>query len=333
MKSLLFPIAWIYRLGGWFRNLFFELRLLPTSSAPQPVISVGNISFGGSEKTPLVMKLTGWLLDRGFRPAVVSRGYRGRWEARGGIHSDGRERQGTWRDAGDEPFMLADNHPAAGVFVGKDRLSSCQAAAEKGFSPVVLDDGFQHRRLARDIDIVLYDPLEHVWLREPVTALKRADIILVKSPITPGDKGSLEARFPRARVFQYSVISLGLYSLTSRSFCAPGILRGKKLLAFCGIAHPQRFLELLGKEEMAPVKFHAFPDHHDYPSSSVDTLLRLYRSLRAEAMVTTEKDAVKLVAIPELLEMPLYYVKIDLDIEAGFFSEILTRLPEGPQEA
>ncbi len=98
MRFLLFPLAWIYRSGGFIRNVFYDLGIFSIKTAPLPVISIGNISFGGSEKTPLAMKLIEKLLAQSFRPALVSRGYRGKWEKPGGILSDGKSRRGTWQD-------------------------------------------------------------------------------------------------------------------------------------------------------------------------------------------------------------------------------------------
>ena len=103
------------------------------------------------------------------------------------------------------------------------------------------------------------------------------------------------------------------------------------MLAFCGIAHPRRFLDLLASEGLSPTKFFTFPDHHTYPPASIARLQQQYLSSRATALVTTEKDALKLVTIPEALEMSLYYLKIDLDIEEDFFPEVLRRLQGGPQ--
>jgi len=326
MKPLLLPFSWLYRSVGWFRNILFDLGLFATHPAPLPVISVGNIGFGGSEKTPLVMKLVGLLLDQNLRPALVSRGYRGKWEDRGGVLSDGLNRRGTWQDSGDEPYMLSQNYPQAGVFVGKNRLTSCLKAAEMGFSPAVLDDGYQHRSLARHVDIVLYNPQERILLRESVSSLKRADIILLKRPLLTQDKQKLEARFPQACCFEYDVLCQGLYKLRTQEARSLEILKRESLLAFCGIAQPQRFKDLLEKEGLAPVAFHTFPDHHAYSPGSIRRLLQLFQASQAKAMVTTEKDALKLVTVPEFEKIPVYVLKIYLKIEEGFFQEVMARL-------
>ena len=166
MKLALLAFSPISRLACRTKDVLYRHGILKARKAPLPTISVGNLSFGGTEKTPLAMELIAHLVRMGHRPAFVSRGYRGSWERTGGILSDGTALLGTWKEGGDEPFMVAKRFPKAGVFVGKDRLASCLKAREMGFTAIVLDDAFQHRRLARDLDIVLVNPAEARPLRE-----------------------------------------------------------------------------------------------------------------------------------------------------------------------
>jgi tetraacyldisaccharide 4'-kinase len=155
--------------------------LIRRRRAPLPVVSVGNLTLGGSEKTPLVMELLGRIPEFGLRPALVTRGYRGRWERGGGVVSDGKTLFAGSEEAGDEPFMAARRFPRVGVFVGKDRYRSCLKAKDLGFDVAILDDGFQHFWLGRDLDIVLHDPRGRgVAFREGIPALKRADFLLLK---------------------------------------------------------------------------------------------------------------------------------------------------------
>ena len=155
MKVALLVYSFFSRPLSRIKNSLYDRGVLKPRRAPLPVISVGNISLGGTEKTPLAMELLSQLVALGRRPALISRGYKGRWEKRGGVLSDGRAILGTWQDGGDEPYLIARSFPTVGVYVGKERLTSCRRAAEAGFDIAVLDDGFQHRRLARDLDIVL----------------------------------------------------------------------------------------------------------------------------------------------------------------------------------
>lgn len=297
MTFLLLVLSVFSRFGSRVKNILYDRSVLSPKIAPLPVISVGNIALGGTEKTPLALDILAWLLDKGFRPALVSRGYKGRWERNGGVLSDGREILGTWEEGGDEPFMVARNLPQAGVFVGKNRFSSCVRARQSGFNVVVLDDGFQHRRLARDLDIVLYSPEEKITLREPRSSLKRADVCLVKNK-------------------DYSVVSRGFFSPWNQEKISAEALAKKKVLAFCGIARPQRFFGLVREEGLEVVSAMSFPDHHAYPPSSLRKIVRAYRETSAEAVLTTEKDSVKIEAQRSSFgNIPVFYLKIGLRVE------------------
>jgi len=320
MKALLLLFSPVSRLVCRIKGDLYDKGNLKPRKAPLPVVSVGNISFGGSEKTPLAMELIARLLDRGWRPALVSRGYRGQWEKEGGVLSDGTGPKGTWRQGGDEPFMVARGFPGAGVFVGRDKLASCRKAHELGFGAVVLDDAFQHLRLERDVDIVLFDPREKLALREGASSLKRAGIILVKDKPQSGIVGSLKVSFPGAAVFVYRTMPKGFVSLRNGEMAPPDSFRGKSVLAFCGIANPSRFSNLLRELGAEVCGFLSFPDHHPYPAASLDKIARTFAGSGAEAVVTTEKDAVKIAPAGTALEsLPLHALRIGLDIEAGFY--------------
>ncbi len=302
-------------------------------------MSVGNISFGGTEKTPLVMELIAFLLRQGHRPALVSRGYRGAWELGGGTLSDGRALLGTWAEGGDEPFMVARRFPQAGVFVGKDRLTSCLKARSLGFTAVVLDDAFQHRRLARDLDIVLVSPAERRPLRENVAALGRAGIILVRRDGGDAAKDRIRASFPGTAVFDYGVTPQALIDPRTDGSAPAGALTGKRVFAFCGIAGPSRFLAVLRELGADVAGSLAFPDHYAYPRAALGRIAGEFVASGAKLLVTTEKDSVKLAPAGTPLDgLPLRYLRIGLDIEAGFTERVGPRSakpgrrPEGRHE-
>jgi tetraacyldisaccharide 4'-kinase len=317
MKFPFLVFSFLYRAGCQIKNWLYSLRILKPKRPPLPVISVGNISFGGSEKTPTAIHLLEFLEGRGLKPALVTRGYKGRWEKKGGVLSDGKSISGSWQDSGDEPFMVALNRPEAGVFIGKNRLLSCQRAKQSGFKLAVLDDGFQHRRLQRDIDIVLFDPLRKIALREPFSSLKRADILLIKKH-APSPKKEVEARFPETKVFEYSVRCQGLFRVGKKEEEKIEDFKKKKIIAFCGIARPERFIFTLKEEGIEPLYLFRFPDHHPYPPSSGEKIRQKYEALGADAILTTEKDAVKLVNNKSLSLLPIYYLKIGLELEKEF---------------
>ena len=319
MKLALLVFSLFSRFMSRIKNILYDRGVFKARRAPLPVISVGNISLGGTEKTPLAMELLSRLLALGRRPALISRGYKGRWEKTGGVLADGRTILGTWQDGGDEPYLIARSFPAVGVYVGKNRLSSCRRAAEAGFDIAVLDDGFQHRRLARDFDIVLYSSEEKIALREPLSALRRSDILLLKA----GEEKVRAIDRMRGRwtgsVFAYSVVARSVSDLRTRERVPAESLAKKRLLAFCGIARPRRFLKQLRGMGIGVVSFLPFPDHHHYPSVSWEKIIRACRSQGADALITTAKDAVKMADRGEELgDTPVYVLEIGLTIEPGF---------------
>ena len=263
--------------------------------SPIPVVSVGSLTLGGSEKTPMVIEILRLALELGRRPAMITRGYKGAWEDGGGVLSDGRTILAGWREAGDEPAMVARVVPRAGIFVGKHRFRSCLEAEKSGFDLAVLDDGFQHLKLARDLDIVLHDDAESGPLREGFSALGRADILLWKKG---GDEGRLRRirdRFPGlSSVHVYEVKASGLRLLDSGTEFPADALRGKRVLAVSGIARPRRFASSVGGTGALPAAVLEFPDHHPYPARSLDRIAAAAEKAGAEAVITTEKDAVKL---------------------------------------
>jgi len=329
MNRVLIPFSLAYQVGCRFNNIFYDRGIRKTHKAPLSVISVGNIAFGGSEKTPLSMNLISFCLKNGFRPALVTRGYKGKWEKIGGILSDGNQIYGTWREAGDEPFMVSQRFPQAGIFVGRNRLASCERANHAGFDVAILDDGFQHRRLRRDLDIVLCDTDKKVALRESLSSLRRANIVMVKREAETLKKVMIKKGFSESKVYPYSVKNLGFFSSADNAPLPVEHLEKKRLLVICGIARPERFLFLLKKEGLIPTSVLKFPDHHAYPSSSLKKISKEAQKVKAEAILTTEKDHFKLWRLEREKKFPVYYNRIELEVDKEFYREILSLLKEG----
>ncbi len=328
MKPFLLLFSLLHRSGCRIKNWLYKRNIFKPKRAPLPVISVGNITFGGSGKTPLVLHLLTFLFNKGYKPALIIRGYRGKWEKRGGILSDGKSVLGTWQDAGDEAFMIASSIPQVGVFIGKNRLSSCQSAKASGFELAVLDDGFQHSRLHRDMDIVLYDSKEKVSLREHVSSLGRAEILLLERVSHSQEKESLKKSFPQSAIFEYSVESKGFFKAGEKREESGEEFQGKRIIAFCGIARPGRFLALLQKEGIAPMDFMTFSDHYSYPLRALEKISKKFKKLNADVLITTEKDMVKIAQSDALHGIPLYYLKIDLRLDDEFYSMLSSNLPK-----
>ena len=326
MKPFLLVFSLLHRSGCRFKNWLYKRKIFKPKRAPLPVISVGNITFGGSGKTPLVVHLLTFLINKGYKPALITRGYRGKWEKSGGILSDGKSVLGTWQDSGDEAFIIASNIPQAGIFIGKNRLLSCQSAKASGFELAVLDDGFQHSRLHRDVDIVLYDSREKVSLRESVSSLGRAEIILLERGLHPQEKERLKKSFPQSAIFEYSVESKGFFKAGKKEGESGEKFQGKRIIAFCGIARPGRFLAFLQKEAISPVDFLTFFDHYSYPLHSLEKISKKFKKLKADALITTEKDTVKIAHSDALQGIPVYYLKIDLRLDDEFYSMLSSSL-------
>jgi len=331
MKFLLAAFSPFSRLVCRVKAGLYSRGILKPGKTPIETVSVGNLSFGGTGKTPLASELLGYFIRSGRKPAFVSRGYKGAWESGGGVLSDGTRLLGSWTQGGDEPFMVARRHPRAGVFVGRDRFRSCRKAGDLGFDIAVLDDGFQHLRLARDLDIVLFEPVKKPALREGTSSLERAGIILVRREA--GAQETIRTRFPRAAVFEYEVGSRALVRPNGLDRRPDAALKGKTVLVFCGIARPERFrrqVESCGAT-IAAAEF--FPDHYGYPPAAAKRIARRFRESGAEAAVTTEKDAVKLETANSLFgDIPLYYLEIGLDIDPAFYETVASALRERGRE-
>ena len=268
----------IYGLGVKARNHLYNRGTLRSRRLSGPVISVGNISAGGAGKTPFVILLGELLERRGIPFDVLSRGY--------GRHTKGSlvvDANGSAKDFGDEPLLIA-RRLGCPIIVGESRYEA-GLLAETRFGPQlhILDDGFQHRALARDFDVVLITPedlrdtlLPTGRLREPLTSFRRADAVVLIGEV---DVSALPiSGKPIWRV--------------RRGISIEGV--PEKPIVFCGIARPQRFLEQLGAKGIDPVAQKFYSDHHPYSDEDLADLVRLRDQTSAGGFVTTEKDAVNL---------------------------------------
>jgi len=318
MKPLLEPLAMVFKWGVQIRFAAYRRGWLKTHRLDRLVISVGNLSVGGTGKTPLVARIARRLIAGGWKPAILTRGYGRRGNdlivlAPGPSAS----RRVDPRRVGDEPACLARTLPEVPVIVGADRFRG-GVLAEKTFSVDVhlLDDGFQHLALARDLDIVLIDVTQEFSdrallpagrLREPCAALQRADAIVL-TRVDLGDAHKVEEKVrrihPRAPIFHSVNRLCGLVEVGSGKACEPGSLLGKKVWAFCGIGTPQGFFADLRKWKFSLAGGTAFPDHHVYDATELSRIVRRARDAGAEVLITTEKDSVNFPSTWNL-EMPV----------------------------
>jgi tetraacyldisaccharide 4'-kinase len=306
---------------------FSQIRKFLSGKSEHPImhpeafiISIGNITWGGTGKTALVRHVVARFHSHGYAPAVLSRGY-GRSSRGMKLVSDGKNILCDWRDSGDEPYWLASKFEGIPVVVAEDRNEGLQRVM--GFRPdiVVLDDAFQHRGIVRDLDVVLVDASEDLLklrripvgkLREPVSSLRRADAIVLS----------------HAKNSNASTTNWISENISVPVFHADYVVKsgtswmGKKVAAFCGIGAPHHFFELLHEKSALLVMKQQFRDHHDYRLSELRRLDWTAMRAGAEVIVTTEKDAIRLEGFR--FELPLEVVSAELKIEEeGKFEQLL----------
>ena len=308
------PAAACFRLAVAARNLLFEVGVLGAEEVPGlRVVSVGNLTAGGAGKTPVVAFLAERFLRKGERVAILSRGH-GRQE-----HRLRRVEGPPWpsaREVGDEPLLLARRLPGAQVWVGASRVALARQAQSAGATLALLDDGFQHRRLARAADVVVLDEAVGLgsghllpWgpLREPASALRRASVLWLRvasrpAPLPPWPEGlkGVRARHGAVEVLGPDGVVLPLAHL-----------RGRRVLAFCGIARPSAFEQTLRELAAEVVSVHGFADHHSFRPTELAGLRASAVTARAE-LVTTEKDAMRLPA-----DYPVSVVRLGVSVLDG----------------
>ena len=286
----------------WVRNAWYD-RAFSARRAAVPVISVGNLAVGGTGKTPLVAWIARRLMAYGVVPAVVSRGYGGTAGPGPLVVSTGEGPRVNARTCGDEPHLLARSLKGVIVVVGADRIEGARAASAAGAGAVVLDDGFQHRRLERDLDIVVLDGrvpfadgrlLPRGSLREPPGSLERAQLVVL-TRVKEGDKAAAAIEAVRSTGYSGPVVRAG--HRTTGFTDANGVLRTapRRALAFCGIGDPELFRGDLAAAGVAMAGFHAFRDHQPYTVAGWDALVVEAKGLGVP-LITTEKDLSRLEA-------------------------------------
>ncbi len=318
-RALLLPLVPLYRTAAGLKNTAYDRGWLAAAHLQWPVVSVGNLSVGGAGKTPLVIRLAQLLLAQGLSVDVLSRGY--------GRNSTAVARvdpRGSAEEFGDEPLLIA-HKAGVPVYVGASRYAAGLLAESESSPPGVhlLDDGFQHRKLARNADIVVVhksDFRQHLLpaghLREPLASLKRASAIVLREE----DAGLAE-------------------ELHKLGVSAPVWIQQRRLVvdtrgpavAFCGIARPEEFYTALKTSGIDVVGTRSFRDHHRYMDADVEALLSLCQSSGAKAFITTEKDAVRLSSQQRARlasVMPLEAARLEVSLldEAAVVEQLLVLL-------
>ena len=307
------------------RNALYDRGLLQVTRPRAFVISIGNITWGGTGKTSLAAQLAVLLQDRGYRVAILSRGY-GRRSRGVVVVSDGESVRCGWEEAGDEPFWLAQTAPRVMVVVANRRVEALQELDAFHPDVILLDDGFQHRRIARDVDLVLIDASENLLrqrilpfgkLREPVDSLMRATAIV----LTHASKGH-----PSTMKWIASHIRIPVFH--ADYVPARSDLAGRKLAAFCALGSPQHFFGMLQEAGATLVFQQEFRDHHVYTGPDLASLNARAQQAGAEALVTTAKDAIKIPAGAFRLPLCVVGASLKVEEEDQLRRFVFDRLPE-----
>lgn len=329
-----------YRGALRIRDLAYRWKLLHTGRLPCAVVSVGNLTLGGSGKTPTVELVVRTLQELGAVPAVVSRGY-GRLSRGVQLVADRERVRADVRTAGDEPLLLAERLPGVVVVVGENRYEAGRTAVERhGATALVLDDGFQHRTLAKDLEILVVHGrapwgnarvFPRGMLREPLVGLARAHAVVVTNPVGAQSVEAVTAmvrRFnPRAAVLPARYHHLDAFETQSGRRLPVAELAGRRLIAFAGLGSPQGFADTVDAAGIRRVALAEFPDHHWFSPADLAELTRDARAAGAQGLVTTEKDWVRLRDLPPP-GLPLWVLPVRLVLESGqdAWQRLLARL-------
>jgi tetraacyldisaccharide 4'-kinase len=334
MRSLLLPMVPLYGAGIAIRNWLFDIGILSSKDVGVPVISVGNLSSGGSGKTPLVELLAKRLTLAGKKVAIVSRGYK-RESSGTLVVSNGTVQCAEASAAGDEPAQMAAKLMGAVVIVDERRVRGATYAIEKfGSNVVILDDGFQHRYLRRNLDIVVL-PVAEIeesgWMlpagnrREPMSCIKRASLIAVSrcESVEQFQKAKGVVQKWTGKPVIGLMTKVGAFRRAGSRFSVDlGGIRGKSAVVFSGIGSPESFRRTLNSLGLDVRESIDFPDHHMFRESELKNLEMRLRESGADFCVTTEKDVARLTTprkeFKSFLEnVPLFYVEIEHAMIAG----------------
>lgn len=298
---------------------------------PCRVISIGNLTLGGTGKTPLTLWVARWFQKQGWQVAVLSRGYGAQPGSICQVVSAGDGPLVHWRAAGDEPYLLAQALPGVPVLIARDRYQGGRYACEQfGTQVVILDDGFQHVALQRDLDVVLIDasnPFGHGTLiprgilREPLHALQRADAIVLTrvemaQATLPSLCGQIRHWNRHQPIYAMTTVAEALLQEGQSLPESMAQLQQQRLVAFAGIGNPGGFAATLNRLGSDVAALLVFPDHHPYSDNDWRTITDLARQQGATSLVTTEKDAVRL-APDWQAPIPLYTLRIGVEFVGG----------------
>ena len=352
---VLYCFSMIYRLLVNMKLAGYKVGIFRREKLDCFVISLGNVTVGGTGKTPTAQRLARDIRDMGYRVVILNRGYRAKWHGDVGVVSDGETLHMPASEAGDEAFMLAKHLPSVPVLIGAERAVTGRYAIEHfGAEVAILDDGYQHWQLQRDLDILLVDAVNvfgngHILprgtLREPISHISRADVCLM-TKVDQAAEGSRE--HIRSTVHRYNEDALIMESIHQPRCLIPMVewyknisgdgldvseIRGKHIMAVSAIGNPASFEQTLSDLGAVIIESLRYPDHHDYTMKEMEEVLHQAEAQGVEAIVITEKDAVKIPAevVQEEWGIPVYVICVEVTFQSGT-DEFRSMLQEKLQE-
>ena len=341
LLGLLTPLSYIYAVVVKTRGWLYECSLLKQKRLPCTVISVGNIVAGGTGKTPAVIWIAKYLQSEGLQVGVLLRGYKREGQHSVSVVSDGKEVLTPVPESGDEAGLIARTLLDVPVVVGSDRYAAGLEVIRlwghtKGV--LILDDGFQRRQLARDLDILTIDSTQPFGtgkllpagtLREPKAAMRRTDVLLLTRTDLATESINFERFVGEKQIFQTCHEPTKLYQLSTGEECALGQLKGQCILAVCGIGNPEAFVGTLRQFEPKAVELLAFPDHHYYSLADLNDISTRAHEVGADIVVTTEKDSQKLEVFAAQTEFsppePVQFYVLEIELEITTNPETLKK--------
>lgn len=340
MNRFLAPLAAGFKLGVAIRRAAYSHGWFKTHQLLRPVVSVGNLTTGGTGKTPLVRYITELLLKRGWKPSILTRGYGRSSGADLVLLQPASKREPDPREVGDEPALLARALPEVPIVVSSDRYRGGRMAEEQCHVDVhILDDGFQHWALARDVDVVLLDVTQELsdqallpagHQRETCSALERAHIvILTRTELgDPKPLADLVRRInSKVAIFHGSTALSEFVDINTERIYPPTAFEGSPVHAFCGIGNPQAFFADLRKWGISLTADDSFSDHHIYGGDEIGPIMMRAEASGAKAIVTTEKDAMNFTPMKRGT-VPLLACVMEVEIREAqeFENTIVSRL-------
>lgn len=330
LRVILSPLNIIYGLLIKYRNYFFDKGIFKSRRVNAKVISIGNLTVGGSGKTPTVIYVTNVLKNAGKKVGILSRGYMR--NSKGYLLVSNEEKLLADVDkSGDETFLAAEECKVPTAVSEKRVDGATKFLNDVSLDTIVLDDAYQHRWIERDLNILIFDQrfmqrtesmdqklLPLGVMREPFSAIDRADIIIINRKFNEKKEipAKLKKYFEGKKIFTGYYETTGIYDVKNHQHYEVKDFQGQKSLVVCGIARPYSFLKVLENNGIDFTNKLLFKDHKNYLIKEIEKIRKKFYSTNAQSVLTTQKDAVKLTRYSkELDDIDIYYLKIDLIIE------------------